>query len=81
MGTKTITMETRIQECVCVCVLGVLSTCVIFFTTADSMSITEVCLLRKDEHASIWRAKSTMSVSGQLMPCDDRRTLVRRKTG
>lgn len=35
----------------------------------------------KDEHASIWRAKSSMSVSGQLVQCDDGGTLVRWKTG
>lgn len=35
----------------------------------------------KDEHASIWRAKSAVSVRGQLVLRDDRGTLVRRKTG
>lgn len=37
--------------------------------------------LCKDEHASIWRAKSAMSFSGQLLLCDHRRTLAGWKTG
>lgn len=82
-ATKIITMETRIWVCSCVstCVRGARVWCC---TKAGPPTIR---LLQKrlspctDEHASIWRAKSAMSVSGQLVLCDDGRTLVWRKTG
>lgn len=70
----------------CVCVLCVVSTYVCRLMCDVSQRLTrrliQKCVsLRKDGHASIWRAKSTVSVSGQLVPCDDRRTLARRETG